>query len=207
LIYRTISEDASLYVAQVTSDFEAEGKKIANQLVALKGTANVKILEIEGPVDHVAAIARKKGFDAVIALNPTYSIVKSVAVADWNQATAKSLTAAQISAHPDINVIFAHNDPMGWGAIEAITAASKTCGTGASDITILSVDASKTALQKVLDGTVYAICECSPLCGPTAVDVTVKYLEGRLTGKTFAPDDKVFTKADLTQAIVNARLY
>jgi len=204
---RTITEDASLYVAQITSDLELEGKKIADQLVALKGTGTVKILELEGPTGNVAATARKKGFDAVIAKNATYSIVTSVAVASWDNATAKTITAAQLTAHPEINVIFAHNDGMALAAIDALKTAGKTPGTGSGQITVLSINAMRAALQAVLNGDMYASCEDSPDYGPTAVDVTVKYLEGRLTGKVFFANDNVFTKADLTQAIVNARLY
>lgn len=208
LLDQLFSEDESLYAAYVSYDFEAQGRKIAETLVALKGTGIVNILELEGPTGNTAAIGRKKGFDAVIAQHASYTIVQSTPVANWSQAQGQTETTNAIAAHSDINVVYGHNDGLAFGAIDAITAIpGGTVGTGTTDITILGIDCGKAALQSIFDGKIYASCECSPFLGPLVVEMCKQVLEGTLKSKTVYMDDLVYKKADLTQAFIDARGY
>ena len=63
-----------------------------------------------------------------------------------------------------INVLFAHNDDMGLGALDAIKAAGLTPGT---DIKIVTIDAVKDGMTALADGEFNYIVECNPLLGPT----------------------------------------
>ena len=62
-------------------------------------------------------------------------------------------------------MVFAHNDDMGLGAIEAIEAAGKMPG---KDIKIVTIDAVKDGMQALADGKINFIVECNPLLGPTS---------------------------------------
>ena len=78
---------------------------------------------------------------------------------------------AFLKANPDIDVLYAHNDDMGLGAIEAIEAAGKVPG---KDIKIITIDAVKDGMQALADGKINFIVECSPLLGPQLMDLAKK---------------------------------
>ncbi len=74
---------------------------------------------------------------------------------------------AFLKAHPKIDLLFAHNDDMGLGAIEAIEAAGLKPGV---DIKIVTIDAVHDGMQALADGKINFIAECSPLLGPQLMD-------------------------------------
>ena len=82
---------------------------------------------------------------------------------------------AFLKANPKIDVLFAHNDDMGLGAIEAIEAAGKKPG---KDIKIITIDAVKDGMQALADGKINFIVECSPLLGPQLMDLAKKVKAG-----------------------------
>jgi len=67
---------------------------------------------------------------------------------------------------PKIQVLFAHNDQMALGAIQAIKEAGLQPG---KDITIVSMDAVKGIFQAIVAGEANCTIECNPLLGPQAV--------------------------------------
>ena len=91
--------------------------------------------------------------------------------------------AAFLQSHPDINVLFAHNDDMAIGAIQSIEAAGKKPG---KDIKIVSIDGVKDGFVAMSKGQINAIVECNPLLGPQLMD-TVKTVQA---GKTVEPLDQ-----------------
>ena len=78
---------------------------------------------------------------------------------------------AFLKSQPKIDVVYAQNDDMGLGAIEAIQAAGKVPG---KDIKIITVDAVKDGMQALADGKINFIVECSPLLGPQLMDLAKK---------------------------------
>ena len=97
---------------------------------------------------------------------------------------------AFLKAHKDINLLFAHNDDMALGAIEAITAAGLVPG---KDIKIVSIDAVKDGMQALADGKINHIVECSPLLGPQLYDTAKKVLAGQSVEKWIKTDETEFT--------------
>lgn len=206
LVDRMVSENESLCAAYVSYDFEAQGRKIAEALVAFKGNTTVRILELEGVAGQSATVGRKAGFQAVIAQHPTYSIVRSVS-AGWDQAQGQAVTAQAIEDSIEFDVVYAQNDPMAFGAITAIQNASMEVGIEAGQITILGNDCGKVALERIYGGEIYASCECPPFQGPLTVETCEKVLIGTLVNKTIFMPDQVYTKSNLTQEIIDAREY
>jgi simple sugar transport system substrate-binding protein len=179
---RAVDEkDTSLWVAFMGSDFVEEGRRAGRWLVEKmkdqKGEVN--IVELQGTVGSAPAIDRKKGFEEVIKADPKFKIIRSQ-TGDFTRAKGKEVMEAFLKAEgKKINVLYAHNDDMAIGAIQAIEEAGMK---PAKDITIISIDAVKGAFEAMIAGKLNVSVECSPLLGPQLMQA-VKDLKG---GKTLA---------------------
>jgi simple sugar transport system substrate-binding protein len=185
LLDRSVSADPSLYETQIGSDFVDEGQRAAKKLFdAMGGKGTVVVLE--GTKGSSAAIDRKKGFELALKDAPGIKVLESQD-GDFKQTTGKSVMEAMLKAHPkEINGLFAHNDNMALGAIQAIEEAGMKPGT---DIKIVSVDGIRSALQAIVDGKENAVVECNPLLGPAGFDAVKAVLGGqKLEKKTLVKD-------------------
>ena len=116
------TKDDSLYVTFMGSDFVEEGRKAGRWLVEkMKGnTGAVNIVELQGTVGSAPAIDRKKGFEEIIKADPKFKIIRSQ-TGDFTRAKGKEVMEAFLKAEgKKINVLYAHNDDMAIGAIQAI---------------------------------------------------------------------------------------
>src|ERR1700736_4602875 len=161
------------YVTFIGSDFVLEGKQAGEWLVKTTGGKGI-ILEIEGATGSSPANDRKTGFDGVIAKNPALKIVASQ-TGNFNRDEGRKTAEALLQAHPEANIIYAHNDEMAIGAISAIEAAGKKPG---KDILIVSIDGEKDGLQAIIDGKMGATVECNPRFGPAAFKAAMDYAKG-----------------------------
>ena len=170
------STDTSLYKTFIGSDFVKEGKQAGEWLVKEYSgkTGPVNIVELQGTTGSAPANDRKKGFADAIAADPNLKIIASQ-TGDFTRAGGKAGHGGLPKANPKIDVLFAHNDDMGLGAIEAITAAGKMPG---KDIKIITIDAVKDGMQALADGKINFIAECSPLLGPQLMDLAKKVKAG-----------------------------
>jgi len=159
------SKDKSLYVTFMGSDFTEEGRKAANWLENFeKGKQGpINIVELQGTVGSAPAIDRKKGFEEVISKDSRMKIIRSQ-TGDFTRAKGKEVMEAFLKAEGrNINVLYAHNDDMAIGAIQAIEEAGLKPG---KDITIVSIDGVKGAFEAMMAGKLNVTVECSPLLGP-----------------------------------------
>jgi ribose transport system substrate-binding protein len=182
--------DASLakpgedYVTFIGSNFIEEGQRVADWLVK-NANGKTTIIELEGTTGSSPANDRKKGFDDVIAKNSDFKIVASQ-TGDFARDKGRQIAETLLQAHPDANVVYAHNDEMAMGAISAIEAAGKVPG---KDILVLSIDGGKEAVQAVVDGKIAAVVECNPRFGPKAFDTAIAYATGeKIPDKIINPD-------------------
>jgi galactofuranose transport system substrate-binding protein len=170
------STDTTLYKTFLGSDFIEEGKKAGEWLLqnvdASAGPVN--IVELQGTTGSAPAIDRQQGFADVIKQNPNYKVIASQ-TGDFTRSGGRQVMEAFLKANPDIDVLYAHNDDMGLGAIEAIEAAGKVPGT---DIKIITVDAVKDGMQALADGKINFIVECNPLLGPQLMELVKKVAAG-----------------------------
>jgi simple sugar transport system substrate-binding protein len=81
-----------------------------------------------------------------------------------------------LAKYPNIDLLYAHNDDMGLGAIEAIEAAGKVPG---KDIKIVTVDAVKAGMEALAAGKINYIVECSPLLGEQLFQAVGAVLDGK----------------------------
>ncbi len=163
---RSVDEkDESLWVSFMGSDFVEEGRRAGRWLVEkTKGSKDpVNIVELQGTTGSAPAIERKKGFEEIIAADPKFKIIRSQ-TGDFTRAKGKEVMEAFLKAEgKKINVLYAHNDDMAIGAIQAIEEAGMK---PAKDITIISIDAVKGAFEAMIAGKLNVSVECSPLLGP-----------------------------------------
>jgi ABC-type sugar transport system substrate-binding protein len=184
------SADDSLYVSFLGSDFIEEGKKAGDWVTKeYASESSVKIAQLEGTTGSAPAIDRAEGFADVIKADPKFKIVASQ-TGDFTRAGGKQVTEALLKSNPDINLIYAHNDDMGLGAIEAIEAAGKVPG---KDIKIVTVDAVKDGMTALSEGKINFIVECSPLLGPQLMDVVKKVKAGETVEKRILTEETTFT--------------
>jgi galactofuranose transport system substrate-binding protein len=195
-------KDKSLYVTFIGSDFVEEGKRVGEWVSTNLGTKPINVVELEGTTGSAPAIDRKKGFTDAVASNPNVKVIASQ-TGNFTRAEGKTVMEGFLQAHKNIDVVFAQNDDMGLGAIEAIEAAGKVPG---KDIKVVSIDGVKDGMTALAAGKINYIVECNPLLGPDLADI-IKTLHG---GGTVQPrivtKDGAFDQAQAKEALPS-RLY
>jgi ABC-type sugar transport system substrate-binding protein len=189
---RAVNEkDDSLWVTFMGSDFVEEGRKAGRWLVErMKDTkGDVNIVELQGTVGSAPAIDRKKGFEEVIKADPKFKIIRSQ-TGDFTRAKGKEVMEAFLKAEgKKINVLYAHNDDMAIGAIQAIEEAGLK---PAKDITIISIDAVKGAFEAMIAGKLNVSVECSPLLGPQLMQAVKDLKAGKTLPKRIVTEEGIF---------------
>ncbi|HEU5109687.1 MAG TPA: ABC transporter substrate-binding protein [Micromonosporaceae bacterium] len=193
------SQDTSLYVSFIGSDFVKEGRLSGEWLVKEKESdpGPINIVELQGTTGSAPANDRKQGFGEVIAKDAKFKIIASQ-TGEFTRAKGKEVMEAFLKAHKDIDVLFAHNDDMGLGAIEAIEGAGLVPG---KDITIITIDAVKDGMQALADGKINFIAECSPLLGPQLMDMVKKVHAGESVPKRVETEETTFTPEQAKAAL------
>jgi len=188
---RAVDEkDDSLWVSFMGSDFTEEGRKAGRWLLEnYKGQGDVNIVELQGTVGSAPAIDRKKGFEEIIKADPKFKIIRSQ-TGDFTRAKGKEVMEAFLKAEgKKINVLYAHNDDMAIGAIQAIEEAGMK---PAKDITIISIDAVKGAFEAMMAGKLNVSVECSPLLGPQLMQAVKDLKAGKTLPKRIVTQEGVF---------------
>jgi len=189
--------DDSLYATLIASDFVAEGR-MAGDWLAEKSGGKAGIIELQGTPGAAPAIDRKKGFEEAIKAHEGMKIIASQS-GDFRRSGGKEVTEALLKVHGDkVTAIYAHNDDMALGAIQAIEEAGKKTGT---DILVVSIDGVKGAFEAMVKGTLNCSVECSPLLGPLAFDAVEKAVAGETLPKKTIVDDQVYDQSKAAEAI------
>jgi galactofuranose transport system substrate-binding protein len=193
------SSDKSLYKTFLGSDFVAEGKKAGEWLVKETASASgdVNVVELQGSTGSAPANDRKKGFADAIASASKIKVVASQ-TGEFTRAKGKEVMEAFLKSQSKIDVLYAHNDDMALGAIEAIEAAGKKPGT---DIKIVSVDAVKDGMTALADGKINYIVECNPLLGPQLMDLVKKVSAGQEVPARIETQETEFDQAKAKAAL------
>ncbi|KYF70330.1 ABC transporter substrate-binding protein [Sorangium cellulosum] len=185
------TKDDSLWVTFIGSDFVEEGRRAAKWLVekTKDRTDPVNIVELQGTVGSAPAIDRKKGFEEIIKDKPQLKILRSQ-TGDFTRAKGKEVMEAFLKAEgKNIHVLYAHNDDMAIGAIQAIEEAGLRPG---QDILIISIDAVKGAFEAMMAGKLNVTVECSPLLGPQLMSAVKDLMAGKTLPKRIVTEEGVF---------------
>ncbi|MDB6041144.1 MAG: Periplasmic binding protein [Verrucomicrobiales bacterium] len=193
--------DDSLYATLIASDFVEEGRRAGDWLAKkLNGKGNV--VELQGTTGAAPALDRKKGFEESIAKHPGIKVIKSQS-GDFTRAKGKEVMEAFLKAEgKNINAVYAHNDDMALGAIQAIEEAGLKPGT---DIIVVSIDGVKSAFEAMVTGKLNCTVECNPLLGPAAFDAIEAALSGKPVPKKTIVQDNVFDQEAAKNAIASRK--
>jgi galactofuranose transport system substrate-binding protein len=134
----------------------------------------------------------------VIAANPHLKIIRSES-GDFTRTKGKEAMEAILKSETrKIDVLYAHNDDMAIGAIQAIEEAGRKPG---KDLLIVSIDAVKGAFEAMLAGKLNATVECNPLLGPQLMTSVTEVVAGRPIPKRIVVEETMFTMETAKQYI------
>jgi len=205
LLDRQIDAPDDLYLTAVTSDQVFEGKVAGEWLVKDVGDAECKVVELQGTTGSSPAINRKKGFEEAIAGHNNIQIVRSQ-TGDFTRAKGKEVMESFIKAEgggKDICAVYAHNDDMVVGAIQAIKEAGLKPGT---DIKVVSIDAVPDIFRAMADGEANATVELTPNMAGPAFEAISAYLDnGTAPPKWIQTESKLYTAQDDPMAVYEAK--
>ena len=117
---------------------------------------------------------------------------------DFTRDGGKQVMESFLQSDDSIDVVYAHNDDMGLGAIEAIEAAGLKPG---EDIKIITVDAVKDGMTALSEGKINFIVECNPLLGPQLMDLAKKVIAGDEVEPRVLTEESTFDQEQATAAL------
>ncbi|HMO12211.1 MAG TPA: substrate-binding domain-containing protein, partial [Actinotalea sp.] len=196
----TAPED--LYATWVGLDFELEGFK-AGEWAAETFTEPTNMVVLEGTTGSAPANDRARGFDKAIEGSPIEKIDSQTG--NFTRDGGKSVMEGFLQKYgvDGIDLVYAHNDDMALGAIEAIEAAGAEPGV---DIKIVSIDAVRDGMQALVDGKINYIVECNPLLGEKAAALVKAVLNGEQVEKRTIVEDQAFDQ-EAAEAALPDRKY
>lgn len=194
---RTVNvSDDSLYASWVGLDFEKEGET-AGAWAKSTFTQPTNMVVLEGTTGSAPAIDRATGFTKGSEGAPITTLDSQTG--DFTRDGGKKVMEGFLQKYgKKINLLFAHNDDMGLGALDAITAAGLTPGT---DIQIVTIDAVHDGMQALADGKFNFIVECNPLLGEMVADVVKKVVAGESVEKETIVPDQSFDQEQAKEAL------
>jgi simple sugar transport system substrate-binding protein len=195
-------EDQGLRLTIMGSDFIKEGEKAGNWLADYLKAKNmdngpVNIVELQGTTGSAPAIDRKTGFGNILAKHANWKITRSQ-TGNFTTSEGKAVMEAFLKADKNIQVLYAHNDGMALGAIQAIKEAGLQPG---KDIIIIGVDGVKGAFEAMVAGEQNVSVECSPLLGPQAVQALRDLRAGKKLPARIWTIESVFDQTNAAAAL------
>jgi len=201
---RRIDAPEDLYATYIGSDFAEEGRKAADEMCRLlEGMQGKNVWELVGNIGSSAAKDRGQGFREKMAACGIE--ITNSQTGNWSATEGKQVTEAWLKESKDVQGIFAQNDEMGFGAIEALKEAGLTPGV---DVKIISVDATAGAFDALLEGALNVTVECNPLLAPQVYEAALKAANGETLPKWVPSEEGVFYADDPNlQEIIAGRTY
>ena len=194
-----------LYLTAVTSDSVHEGKVAGDWLAKTVGSKPCNVVELQGTVGASVATNRKKGFEQAIAGTPTIKVVRSQ-TGDFTRSKGKEVMESFIKAEgggKSICAVYAHNDDMMVGAIQAMKEAGLKPG---KDILTVSIDGVPDIFKAMMAGDANATVELTPNMAGPAFDAVIAYkTKGTVPPKWVQTESKLFTAADNPQAVYDSK--
>ncbi|MDM5063783.1 ABC transporter substrate-binding protein [Aeromonas salmonicida] len=200
LLDRNITvKDDSLFMTGVAADSVHEGAVAADWLVRQLDGKACNVVELQGTVGASVALDRKKGFLDTVANVPTIKIIRTQS-GDFTRSKGKEVMESFIKAEnngKNICAVYAHNDDMAIGAIQAIKEAGLKPG---KDIKIISIDGVPDIFKAMIAGEANASVELTPNMAGPAFDALLAYKkDGSLPPKHIKTASILF-QADSAQA-------
>jgi len=200
------TSDVELFTCWVGSDFHSEGDTAVQWMEAeFKDKPDLLIVHLQGTLGSSAQIGRTEGLQAGVDRNPGWEIIHQVS-GEFNQVKGKEVMEPVLKQFSHIDVLYAENDDMAFGAMEAMDMARWTYGVGGA-VTIISFDATRAGLEATLDGRINFNVECNPLHGPRVEAIIAQLERGETPDKFIFVEETAFDARTITQEDIDARAY
>ncbi|MER5437415.1 ABC transporter substrate-binding protein [Streptomyces sp. NPDC002790] len=177
------------YVSFIGSDFVEQGKRAADEMIkATGGKGEIAILL--GAAGNNVTTERTKGFqDRIKEKAPDLKVVFKQ-TGEFAREKGQQVTEQLIQSKPDIKGIYAENDEMGLGAVNALKSAGKKAGA----VKIVTVDGTRNAVQGIVDGWISGVIESNPRFGPLAFQTLDSFTKGDKVGQDIVIKDSAYAK-------------
>jgi simple sugar transport system substrate-binding protein len=201
LLDRKVDAPQDLYMTAVTSDTVHEGKVAGDWLVKEIGDRSCNVVELQGTTGASVTIDRKKGFDEAVKADPKIKIIRSQ-TGDFTRAQGKTVMESFLKAEgggKNICALYAHNDDMALGAIQAIKEAGLKPG---KDILIVSIDSVPDMHLAITQGEANATVELTPdMAGPAFAALEAYWKSGAVPPKWIQTESVLYTQASDNKAV------
>jgi len=187
----------NLFSAFIGSDFLQEGQRACTEMAALLNNHG-NIVELDGTVGSAPAIDRRAGFQECLQAHPGMHVIAAQS-GDFIRARGKEIMETFLKSYGrKIDALFAQNDDMALGAIEAIEEYGLKPGT---DIKIVSVDAVRGAFDAMIAGKLNVTVECNPLLGPQFFETALKLANGAPVEKWVKSKEDIYRQDTAAQEL------
>ncbi len=196
LLDRQVDSSDDLYLTAVGSNLVHQGEVAGCWLVETVGDKDCRVVELQGTTGSSPAIDRATGFRNAIEGHSNIEIVRSQ-TGDFTRSQGKEVMESFLQAEnggADICALYAHNDDMAVGAIQAIKEAGLKPG---SDILVVAIDAVPDYFQAMAAGEANATVELTPnMAGPAFDALEAYWADGTMPPKFIQTESKLYTQAD-----------
>ena len=196
---KVTSKPCTDYLTFIGSNFVEQGKRAADAMVKATGGKG-KVAILLGASGNNVTTDRTKGFKDELAASTGLSIVAEQ-TGEFERAKGQSVMEQLIQSNPDITAVYAENDEMGIGAVNALKAAGKTPG---KDVTVVSIDGTRNAVQLIADGSYNAVIESNPRFGPLAFDTLKKFEAGDAIPESIVISDDAYDTSNAKDKVGDA---
>ena len=185
-------QEAGARIAAFIGSDNVEGGRIAGEYIVKKLGGQGKVAVLEGIPGHETGDARLKGFHQAVDHEPGIEIVVSQ-TANWERDQGFNVFQNILQSNPDVQALFACNDMMALGAIEAISAARKN-----GEIIVVGFDAVEDARESIWKGKMDgSIAQYPSVMGKLAVETAVGIIKGQTVSEFIPTKIELITKENL----------
>jgi len=175
---RNTKQEVASYIGRDNEEMGREAGKKAVELLGGEGKATGKIIEIQGDAGGTVMQARHDGFHEIVEKEAGIEIIEGP-YSNYIRAEAVSAMQDLLQAHPDVNLVYAHNDDMALGAIQVLEKSGKL-----QDVSIVGIDGLMEAIKQIKDGKFKATVINDPISlGVLSIQTAVKVGNGETVEK------------------------
>ncbi len=199
------TDEKDLITTYIGADFLEEGRRAMRWIRdnIPSGGKVLNILELKGNQGASPTLERRKGFVEVLQECPGYQIAYSE-YGDFTYDGVKRIVEGNLERGGwDVDIIFAHNDDMALGAVEALEDYGIVPG---EDVKIISVDGTSDVFRAIIAGKINCTVECNPLLGPPLMKAIRDMVAGKEMPVRIITEEKVYDQSQ-AEEVINQRAY
>ncbi|GHF39709.1 ribose transport system substrate-binding protein [Amycolatopsis bartoniae] len=196
---KVTSQPCTDYLTFIGSDFVKQGQRAAQEMARVTGGSG-KVAILLGSSGNNVTTDRTQGFKDELAKTSGLSVVAEQ-TGDFDRSKGQAVMEQLIQSHPDLTAVYAENDEMGIGAVNALRTAGKTPG---KDVKVVSVDGTRNAVQLIADGSYNAVIESNPRFGPLAFQTLQQFEDGQPIPASIVISDDSYDETNAAQKVGNA---